>query len=494
LRLSELMNGEGGIATIAPPGDPEIRGLSLDSRRVEPGFVFAALPGTRTDGKKFVDDAVARGAVVILTDDPKSYDALTRREPPVTIVGDPNPRRRVARMAARFYRPQPETVAAVTGTNGKTSVTVFTRQLWEGLGLPAASLGTIGIVAPGFARPSSLTTPDPVTLHSELNALAQSGIDRVAIEASSHGLDQYRLDGLKPKAAAFTNLTRDHLDYHHDMAAYRAAKTRLFTELLAKDGAAVINLDDETGAELALMCAARGQRVLGYGRDRRAALRLVATRPTNMGQELTLDLLGQRHDVSLPLIGEFQAMNVLAALGLAIGTGADLAGAVALLPSLAGAPGRMERVGTHPSGAPILVDYAHTPDALDNALKALRGHVGGRLIVVFGAGGDRDPGKRPQMGAIASLLADIAIVTDDNPRGEEPASIRRAILEALPGGIEIGDRADAIRRGLAMLKAGDALLLAGKGHETGQIIGGKTLPFSDADVARAALTELGSVA
>ena len=272
------------------------------------------------------------------------------------------------------------------------------------------------------------------------------------------------------------------------------AKTRLFTELLAKDGAAVINLDDETGAELALMCAARGQRVLGYGRDRRAALRLVAARPTNMGQELTLDLLGQRHDVSVPLIGEFQAMNVLAALGLAIGTGADLAGAVALLPSLAGAPGRMERVGTHPSGAPILVDYAHTPDALDNALKALRGHVGGRLIVVFGAGGDRDPGKRPQMGAIAALLADIAIVTDDNPRGEEPASIRRAILEALPGGIEIGDRADAIRRGLAMLKAGDALLLAGKGHETGQIIGGKTLQFSDADVARAALTELGSVA
>jgi UDP-N-acetylmuramoyl-L-alanyl-D-glutamate--2,6-diaminopimelate ligase len=488
------MNGEGGIAIVSPPGDPEIRGLSLDSRRVEDGFVFAALPGTKTDGKQFVDDAVSRGAVVILTDDPRSYDALTRRTPPVTVVGDPNPRRRIARMAARFYRPQPETVAAVTGTNGKTSVTVFTRQLWQGLGWPAASLGTIGIVAPGFARAGTLTTPDPVTLHSELNALAQGGVDHVAIEASSHGLDQFRLDGLKPKAAAFTNLTRDHLDYHHDMAAYRAAKTRLFTELLARDGAAIVNLDDETGAELALMCAARGQRVIGYGRDPRAALRLVAARPTGIRQELTLELMGARHDVSLPLIGEFQAMNVLAALGLAVATGADMARAVALLPSLAGAPGRMERVGTHPSGAPILVDYAHTPDALENALKSLRAHCRGRLIVVFGAGGDRDPGKRPQMGAVAALLANIAVVTDDNPRGEKPASIRRAILEACPNGIEIGDRAAAIRHGLAMLKAGDALLIAGKGHETGQIVGAKTLPFSDANVARAALKKLGSAA
>jgi UDP-N-acetylmuramoyl-L-alanyl-D-glutamate--2,6-diaminopimelate ligase len=488
------MDGEGGIATITPPGDPEIRGLSMDSRRVEPGFVFAAVPGTRTDGKRFVDDAVTRGAIVILTDDPKSYDALARRTPPVTIVGDDNPRRRIARMAARFYRPQPETIAAVTGTNGKTSVTVFTRQLWQGLGRPAASLGTIGIVAPGFAQPGSLTTPDPVTLHSELNALAQSGIDHVAIEASSHGLDQYRLDGLRPKAAAFTNLTRDHLDYHHDMAAYRAAKWRLFAELLPRDGAAIVNLDDETGAELALMCAARGQRTIGYGRHARAALRLVAARPTATGQELTLDLLGRRHDISLPLIGEFQAMNVLAALGLAVATGADIERATALLPSLQGAPGRMERVGTHPSGAPILVDYAHTPDALDNALKALRGHCQGRIVVVFGAGGDRDPGKRPQMGAVATLLADVTIVTDDNPRGEDAAAIRRAILEACPGAIEIGDRADAIRRGLAMLRAGDALLLAGKGHETGQIVGGRTLPFSDAEIARAALMALGSAA
>jgi UDP-N-acetylmuramoyl-L-alanyl-D-glutamate--2,6-diaminopimelate ligase len=488
------MSDEGGIVSIAPPGDPEIRGLSLDSRRVEPGFAFAALPGTKTDGKKFVDDAVARGAVVILTDDPRSYELLTKRTPPVTVVGDVNPRRRIARMAARFYQPQPTTVAAVTGTNGKTSVTVFIRQIWQALGQPAASLGTIGIVAPGFTRGGSLTTPDPITLHSELNALAQGGVDHIAIEASSHGLDQFRLDGIKPKAAAFTNLTRDHLDYHQDMAAYRAAKERLFAELLPRDGVAVINLDDAAGAEIAQGCAARGQRVIGYGKHAAAQLRLIAAKPNAAGQALTVSVLGAETKVALPLIGEFQAMNALAALGLAVATGADAKRVVKLLNSLQGAPGRMERVGTHPSGAPILVDYAHTPDALENALQSLRTHARGRVIVVFGAGGDRDAGKRPQMGAIAARLADIAIVTDDNPRGEKPGAIRRAILAACPGGVEIGDRADAIRRGLAMLKAGDALLIAGKGHETGQIVGAKTLPFSDADVARAALAQLGSAA
>jgi len=488
------MNGEDGTATIAPPGDPEIRGISVDSRRVEPGFLFAALPGTRTDGRHFVDDAVAKGAVAVVTADPESLEALTRREPPVTVVGDVNPRRRIARIAARFYRPQPETVAAVTGTNGKTSVAAFTRQLWQGLGRPAASLGTIGIVAPGFVRSGSLTTPDPVTLHSELNALAQSGIDHVAIEASSHGLDQCRLDGLRPKAAAFTNLSRDHLDYHKDMAGYRAAKTRLFTDLLPRDGAAVLNLDDDAARALVPECAGRGQRVIGFGRDSRAELRLLAARPSATGQALSLLLFGRPHDVDLPLLGEFQAMNALAALGLVLATGAALGPALALLPALAGAPGRMERVGTHPSGAPVLIDYAHTPDALENALRALRRHVAGRVIAVFGAGGDRDAGKRPQMGAVASDLADVVIVTDDNPRGESAALIRRAILEACPGAIEIGDRAEAVRRGLAMLRAGDALLVAGKGHETGQIVGATTLPFSDGAVVRAALGALGSAA
>ena len=488
------MNGEGGRVGAAPPDDPEITGLTLDSRRVEPGFLFAAVPGSRADGRRYIDDAVARGAVVVLTDDPRSYEALTRRAPPVTLIGDENPRRRIARIAARFYRPQPDTIVAVTGTNGKTSVTVFTRQLWRALGARAASLGTIGIVAPGFTRPGSLTTPDPVTLHSELNALAQVGVDHVAIEASSHGLDQYRLDGIRPKAAAFTNLTRDHLDYHADMAAYRAAKERLFTEILPRDGAAVVNLDDATGAAIAQACAARGQRVIGYGRDTSADLRLIAARPTASGQELRLKIFGAAMKLTLPLLGEFQAMNALAALGLAIATGAEAKRVVPLLGRLEGAPGRMEQVGRHASGAPVLVDYAHTPDALRQALEALRPHSEGRLVLVFGCGGDRDPGKRPEMGAIAARLADIVLVTDDNPRGEDPALIRRAVLAAAPGATEIGDRGTAIRHALGLLRTGDAMLIAGKGHESGQIVGSAILPFSDAAAARDALARPGDAA
>jgi UDP-N-acetylmuramoyl-L-alanyl-D-glutamate--2,6-diaminopimelate ligase len=488
------MDEEGGRYGAVPPDDPEIAGLALDSRRVGPGFLFAAVPGARADGRRFIDDAVARGAVAVLTDDPRSYEALTRRQPPVALIGDPNPRRRIARMAARFFRPQPETIVAVTGTNGKTSVAVFTRELWQALDLKAASLGTIGIVAPGFAKAGSLTTPDPVTLHSELNALAQAGVDHVAIEASSHGLDQYRLDGVRPRAAAFTNLTRDHLDYHGDMESYGAAKERLFTELLPRDGIAVINLDDPTGARIAAGCAARGQRVIGYGTNARASLRLVSSRSNASGQDVRLDILGVPVEVNLPLLGGFQAMNALAALGLVVATGAEPARAAPLLAALTGAPGRMELVGRHPSGAPVVVDYAHTPDALEQALGALRAHCQGRLIVVFGCGGDRDPGKRPQMGAITARLADIAIVTDDNPRTEDAAAIRGAILAACPGAIEIGDRGDAIRRALALLQSGDALLIAGKGHETGQIVGSKTLPFSDVEMARAALAEKGNAA
>ncbi|MGH6989177.1 MAG: UDP-N-acetylmuramoyl-L-alanyl-D-glutamate--2,6-diaminopimelate ligase [Stellaceae bacterium] len=494
MRLSELMGSESGGYGTMPRDDPEITGLTLDSRRVEPGYLFAAVPGSQVDGRRYIDDAVAQGAVAILTDDPQSYEALAHREPPVALLGDDNPRRRIARMAARFYRPQPETVVTVTGTNGKTSVTVFVRQLWHGLGIKAASLGTIGIVAPGFTRPGSLTTPDPVTLHSELNALAQGGVDHVVLEASSHGLDQYRLDGLKPKAAAFPNLTRDHLDYHGNMAAYRAAKERLFAEVLPKDGTAVVNLDDPIGADIAAASMARGQRVIGYGRKAGAALRLVATRPTPTGQDVRLDLFGTATRVMLPLLGEFQAMNALAALGLVIATGSAPTRAVASLAKLEGAPGRMELVGRHPSGAAVVVDYAHTPDALDHALRALRVHCRGRLIVVFGCGGDRDPGKRPEMGAIASRLADSVLVTDDNPRGENPAAIRRAILGAAPGAVEIGDRAAAIRHGLDLLRADDTLLIAGKGHETGQIVAGETLPFSDTLAARSALAALGHAA
>ena len=485
------MDGAQGPLTYAPAGGPDIRGLTADSRDVKPGFLFAALPGSRVDGRTFVDDAVAKGAVAVLTDDPQRFEALARREPPVRVIFDANPRRRLARMASRFYAPQPETLVAVTGTNGKTSVTVFARQIWQHLGKRAASLGTIGVVGPDFEQPGSLTTPDPVALHRELQMLARGGIDHVALEASSHGLDQFRLDGLDLGAAAFTNLTRDHLDYHRDMEAYFAAKARLFTELLPPDGTAVLNADVPEGRRLAELCRQRGQSVLLFGEAADAELRLVAARPHGASQELRLQVCGQSREFILPLAGAFQASNALAALGLAIATGAAVDQALDALPRLAGVPGRLQHVATHPNGAPVIVDYAHTPDALETVLKALRAHCRGRLVLVFGCGGDRDAGKRPQMGAIADRLADCVIVTDDNPRSEDPAKIRRAILAACPKAEEVGDRAAAIRRGLALVAPGDILLLAGKGHERGQIVGRITYPFEDAAVAREAVAELG---
>ncbi len=471
-------------------GDPEIRGITADSRQVKPGFLFAALAGRSADGGSFVEDAVARGAVAVLTDDPARFPRLAERSPPVHVVMDPNPRRRLARIAARFHAPQPETVVAVTGTNGKTSVAVFVRQIWQQLGHRAASLGTIGIVGPDFATPGALTTPDAVTLHRELSLLARAGIDHVALEASSHGLDQFRLDGLELTAAAFTNLTRDHLDYHRDMESYFAAKARLFTELLPGDGTAVLNLDVPEGARLARLCRDRGVAVLGFGAEAEADLRLISSRALDIGQELRLVVFGEARTITLPLVGGFQAMNALAALGLAIATGAPTEAALETLPNLVGVPGRLQHVATHPNGAPVIVDYAHTPDALETVLRALRAHCRGKLIVVFGCGGDRDRGKRPQMGALAAELADVAIVTDDNPRTEDPAAIRRAILTACPGAIEIGDRAAAIRHGLELLAPGGLLLIAGKGHERGQIVGAVTHPFDDAAVAQDAFAQL----
>ncbi|HYM01715.1 MAG TPA: UDP-N-acetylmuramoyl-L-alanyl-D-glutamate--2,6-diaminopimelate ligase [Stellaceae bacterium] len=484
------MDGTQATLALSPPGNPDIRGITSDSRNVRPGFLFAALAGSRADGGHFVDDAVARGAVAVLTDDPARFAALTQRTPPVHILFDANPRRRLARMAARFYAPQPETLVAVTGTNGKTSVTAFTRQIWQRLGHRAASLGTIGIVGPNFEQPGALTTPDPVTLHRELSILARSNIDHVALEASSHGLDQFRLDGLELSAAAFTNLTRDHLDYHRDMEAYFTAKTRLFTELLPPDGTAVLNIDSPEGERLAALCRQRGQHILTFGAAAHADLRLVSARPLDAGQRLSLTVLGEARDIVLPLIGAFQASNALAALGLAIATGAPADRAVDALTLLTGAPGRLEHVATHSNGAPVIVDYAHTPDALETVLRALRAHCRGRLVTVFGCGGDRDAGKRPQMGAIADRLADVVIVTDDNPRSEDPALIRRAILAACPKAEEIADRRAAIERGVALLAPGDLLLIAGKGHERGQIVGAVTHPFDDAVVAREAVAGL----
>ncbi len=483
---------EGNLAPSLPPPDedPDIRGLSADSRRVEPGFLFAALPGAKADGKQFIGDAVARGAAALLIDNPRELPELHRRHPAVPIVVDINARRRLALMAAQFYAPQPRTLVAVTGTNGKTSVVSFVRQIWQCLGRRAASLGTLGVVGADFERPGALTTPDPVTLHRELQGLARGGIEAVAVEASSHGLDQFRLDGLEVAASSFTNLTRDHLDYHRTMAAYFAAKARLFGAVMRPGRAAVLNADSPEFEPLAQLCRDRSHRVISYGALDTADLRLIAARPASGGQELELGVFGRRHTVFLPLVGAFQAVNALAALGLVIATGADVDGAVAALSRLMVVPGRMQRVAAHPNGAPIYVDYAHTPDALENVLIALRPHCRSRLAVIFGCGGDRDAGKRPVMGEIAERLADIVIVTDDNPRSEAPGAIRRAILAKAPRAREIGDRAEAIHAAIKELLPDDLLVIAGKGHERGQIVDGVAHPFDDAEVARAAVAEL----
>jgi UDP-N-acetylmuramoyl-L-alanyl-D-glutamate--2,6-diaminopimelate ligase len=479
------MGGALSTATPAqPPPSPEILGLTADSREIRPGWLFAALPGTKLDGRRFIADAVARGAVAILIETQDPGIDLAAHRPPVALVTDPNPRRRLALMAARFHAPQPKIVAAVTGTNGKTSVTAFARQIWQATGAPAASLGTIGIVAPDYVVPGSLTTPDPVTLHRELAALARRGVEHVAIEASSHGIDQFRLDGLTLAAAAFTNLTQDHLDYHGTMAAYGEAKLRLFSELLPEGGIAVLNAESDAFDRFAATCRARRHRVFAFGERAGCELRIVARRPLADGQELDLDILGTRRTLLLPLVGAFQASNVLAALGLALGCGVAVDAALDALATLDGVPGRMQRVAALANGAAIYVDFAHTPDALDAVLRALRPHASGRLIVVFGAGGDRDPLKRPLMGEAVARHADLAIVTDDNPRGEPPAAIRAAVRAGCPGAREIGDRAAALRAAIHELRAGDLLVIAGKGHESGQTIAGITHPFDDAEIAR----------
>ena len=484
MRVTELIGVLHRPAASGLQGDPEIVGLTADSRAALPGFLFAALPGSRLDGRKFADDAVARGAVAILTDDAAALDLTAESRARVTVVTDGNPQRRLAQLAARFYRRQPRTIAAVTGTNGKTSVAHFTREIWTAGGHPAASLGTLGLVTPAGRRPGALTTPDPIALHRDLAVLCGQGIEHVAVEASSHGLAQFRLDGLAVAAAAFTNLTRDHLDYHRDMAQYRAAKERLFTDLLAPGRPAILNRDSGEFSYLAALCRERGHPVLGYGAERGADLRVMTSRPRDRGQDLVLEIFGRRHDLRLPLLGEFQVMNALCALGLAIATGIPAEAATASLAGLSGVPGRIEFVAEGEGGAPIVVDYAHTPDALAAVLSALRPHAAARLVALFGCGGDRDPGKRALMGRAAADAADRVYVTDDNPRGEDPAEIRLAILAAAPEAIEIGDRRRAIEAAIADLGPGDLLVIAGKGHETGQIVGGETFPFDDAVVAR----------
>lgn len=460
----------------------EVEGLSADSRAIGRGAVFAAFAGSRTDGRRYVAGALARGAVAVLADETFAPDGL-----PVPLIVDPEPRRRLALMAARFYGRQPKVVTAVTGTNGKTSVAWFTGRLWRALGRPAATLGTLGLDAPGYRLEGGLTTPDPVRLHELLAELARQGVDHLALEASSHGLAQYRLDGVHIAAAAFTNLSRDHFDYHGSGEAYFAAKRRLFSDLLEPGGRAVLNADQPQYRDLKAVCERRGIEVLDYGRSARR-IRLVEQVIAPEGQTLEVAVDGLKRRVRTPLLGPFQADNLLAAVGLVLGCGADPEAALERLGALGAPPGRLERAAATKEGAPVIVDYAHTPDALDRALVAVRAAMsGGRLSVVFGCGGDRDPGKRLLMGEIAAERADRVIVTDDNPRNEDPAQIRRAIIMGCPGAEEIGDRRTAIWRAIADLREGDALLIAGKGHESGQIVGAAVLPFDDALEARAAV-------
>ena len=466
----------------------DLTGMTADSRAVRPGMLYAALPGARTDGRGFIADAVSRGAAAVLAPVGTDWPAGVPQRP---LILDPEPRRALARLAAMQAGPQPERVVAITGTNGKTSTAEFLRQILADAGVEAASLGTLGLITrdcPSHQDGGSpgLTTPDPVALADTLAALARGGVRAVALEASSHGLHQFRLDGVRLAAAGFSNLTRDHLDYHADMDAYRAAKLRLFDALLPRGAPAVVStaLDPATTDALRGIAARRGFSLHRVG-EAGDLLRLLRATPQPGGQVLEIEADGRRRELFLPLPGRFQADNALLAAGLAVATGTT--DAPDRLPALRGVRGRMELAATLPNGAAAYVDYAHTPDALDRLLAALRPHTAGRLHVVFGAGGDRDPGKRPLLGAAAARGADRAIVTDDNPRSEDPAAIRRAVLAALPGAAEIGDRRAAIAAAMADLAPGDVLVVAGKGHEQGQAVGGTVLPFDDVSTVRGLL-------
>ena len=478
MRLADLAV-EG--TTLLGDGEVPVTALTADSRTVVPGAVFVALKGGRADGLDHATEAVARGAVAVMGD-----ERLAERELGAARLIADDPRRALALAAAALFARQPATAVAVTGTNGKTSTASFTCQLWRAVGRRAASIGTLGVDAPGFEAGESLTTPDPVALHRLLAELAHAGVDHCVLEASSHGLDQRRLDGVRLCAGAFLNLTRDHLDYHGSVEAYLAAKWRLFDPLLPAGATAVLNADMPNAEALTAAARARGLVVREIGR-RAADLRLEAATPRADGQSLTLVIDGARHEVELPVVGGFQAYNLAAALALAEAGGVEPSRLLAAVGELRGPRGRMELVARHPNGAAVFVDYAHTPDALEQALAGLRPHARGRLHVLFGCGGDRDRGKRPEMGRVAAKLADRVVVTDDNPRSEAPSAIRRAILDAAPGAVEIAGRAAAIAAALDELAAGDVLLVAGKGHETGQIVGDTVHPFDDAAVVRAAL-------
>jgi UDP-N-acetylmuramoyl-L-alanyl-D-glutamate--2,6-diaminopimelate ligase len=472
------------FSTGVPPGarDVEIAGLTADSRKVAPGSLFAALQGVAAHGRDYVAQAKANGAVAVLSAGDLGADVGLPE-----VVAD-NPRNAFALAASRFYPRRPETIVAVTGTNGKSSTVDFLRQIWASAGKRAASMGTLGAIGPNGVIDLGHTTPDPAAVHATLAKLADEGVTHCAMEASSHGLEQHRVDGLTFAAGAFTNLTQDHLDYHVDMASYRAAKMKLWP-LVRDGGVAVVNADAAEGEAFEKGAIARGLKIVlcGWRAPREGALKIVEIQPRPNAQTMTLLWNGEEYEVELPLIGEFQAINAVTAATIALALGETPEKVWAGMSKLNPVRGRMEHVGQSKSGGHVFVDYAHTPDGLNVLLRAARPHAPGRIIAVFGCGGDRDADKRPKMGAIAARFADVVIVTDDNPRGEDPSSIRAQILKAVPNATEIGDRGQAIREAVSMLKPGDALMIAGKGHETGQIIKGVTHPFSDQDVARAAL-------
>lgn len=479
MRLSQLLRRD-------VSSDPIITGITADSRKVEQGSLFVALPGTVADGRAFIPQALSRGAAAVLA------PTDTRAEAAPVLVTSGDVRRSYAVAAHSFYGRQPKVCVAVTGTNGKTSVASFCRQIWASLGHASASMGTLGVTVQANGQmtevtPPGLTSPDAADAARLLAGLAQSGVTHLALEASSHGIDQRRIDGVNLKAAALTNLTQDHLDYHGDMVAYRDAKLRLFDTLLPRGRPAVLNADSDAFGSFAAASIVAGLGILGVG-ERGRDLTLVARVPTPEGQRLALDVRGATYDVMLPLAGAFQVSNALVAAGLCLAAGEEVEGVIAALSGLQGARGRLQRIdGGSEAKGEVYVDYAHTPDGLETVLKALRPHATGRLIVVFGAGGDRDRGKRPLMGQIAAQFADVAIVTDDNPRSEDPAEIRKAVRAGCPDGLEIGDRRQAIRAAVDMMQSGDVVVIAGKGHEQGQIVGATVHPFDDATEAAEAL-------
>ncbi|MDF0544487.1 UDP-N-acetylmuramoyl-L-alanyl-D-glutamate--2,6-diaminopimelate ligase [Sphingobium sp. H39-3-25] len=476
MRLGSLLAELGLDAAAGATADGVVTGFAIDHRKIAPGTIFGAFEGLRVNGEDFIADAIAAGAIAVVARPEANVQGVPH-------IADAVPRRLFARLAARFFAPFPETTVAVTGTNGKTSTVELTRQLWRMLGYHAASIGTLGVTTSVDQVSTGLTTPDIVTFLSNMSGLRREGVTHAAFEASSHGLSQYRTEGLPVRAGAFTNLTRDHLDYHGDMESYFAAKMRLFDEVVGDDGAAVVWADDAWSQKVIDRVSERGLRLLSVGVGGEA-LRLVSRTPTQLGQNLVIAADGKEYKVNLPLIGAYQAANALVSAGLVIATGEDTAKVLELLGRVQPVRGRLERAVISKAGAPVYVDYAHTPDGLRAAIEALRPHTRGKLIALFGAGGDRDAGKRPEMGRIAAQLADHVIVTDDNPRSEEPSTIRAAIMAGAPGAVEIGGRRDAIVAAIAQAGGDDIVLLAGKGHEQGQVIGDRVLPFDDVLVAR----------